>query len=102
MMDEGLLKKRMRMLTSFSTRFSLSDEENIKINEIVQQLERINNKEHNKVIDEAKKEFPNFGNIVQKYAKGETWLPDDFPALEYSRDVICWFLRQFGGSDAGD
>lgn len=43
----------------------------------------------------CKKTFPNYNNIVQKYAKGETWLPDDFPAIEYSRDVISWFLRHF-------
>lgn len=42
------------------------------------------------------KEFPNYGGIVQAYAEGETWLHIDFPAKEYVRDVLSWFLRLRG------
>lgn len=44
------------------------------------------------LVNEAKKDFPNYNNILQKE---ELRLPDDFPSLEYSRDVIAWFKKWF-------
>ena len=93
------------MLTSFATNYSLSDEEHIKINEIIQQLERINNKNNTKIIAEAKKEFnemdyphvteDNSVHIPQAFvdAKGRAWL---------SMDLRDWFEKWFGDNGKGE
>ena len=49
-------------------------------------------------LDEARREFPNYAkwNLLQQFKDGDTWIPEDFPSMEFSKDVICWFIRQFG------
>jgi len=56
-LNEGELKKRLRILTSFATPYTLTDEEQIKINEIIEQLRRINERNIGKIIDEAKQDL---------------------------------------------
>jgi len=48
--------------------------------------------------NDAKKTFPNYDNIVEKFVKGEILLDDDFQSKEYCRDVIHWYIRFFNPS----
>jgi len=46
------------------------------------------------VIEDMKKSFPNFDNIIKKFEKNN-WLPNEFEsvALPFSRDAIFWYTR---------
>jgi hypothetical protein len=56
--EDGELKKRIFVPTSIVVNFPLSDEENIKVSEIQGQMVRCGVIIRDKVLDEAKKEFP--------------------------------------------
>ena len=68
--QDGEFKKRLRMLTSFATPYTLTDEENIKINEIIEQLRRINERNTIKIVEEAKKDLP---PIPQAVIPNDIW-----------------------------
>lgn len=53
----GEFEKRLHVLTSFATRYTLNDEEWIKVNEIVGQIQRINEKNISKVLSDARKDL---------------------------------------------
>ena len=57
-MMKGEFEKRLHVLTSFATRYTLNDEEWIKVNEIVGQIQRINEKNISEVLSDARTEFP--------------------------------------------
>src|SRR4030042_4475022 len=56
-MNKSLLKQQLKMITSFATPYTLTDEEWIKVNEITASLERINNTQKDNVLDKMVKEL---------------------------------------------
>ena len=79
---EGEFKKRIEKFSRLIEHAkTISEEDTIVLSEL------------RKTVQEAKKEFPNFQNIL---SQKDTWLPTDFPSMEYSRDIISWFKKWFG------
>ena len=99
-MSEGKLKKQLKELVQTSAEINLQfavmdgrithEQANIFEHQI-----EIKNAYLDRILDVAKREFPNFYNILQHFKEGHSWIPEDFPAKEYSRDVIFWFLEYF-------
>ena len=91
-MTEGEFKKRLFTCTSFSMPFELSEEENAKISEIQAQMVRCSNTIRDKVLEEAKKEFP-----IDLNWEPETTIPEINRILNFKRRG--WFEKWFGGVD---
>ena len=94
-MTEGEFKKRLRPLTSYAIRYSLTEEEHIKVNEILAQIRRINEKNIQNVLDEARKEFHEKFEIVKgKNAKIGKWqIKTDakHPSYVLGEFIVKWF-----------
>ena len=86
-MTEGELYKRLFTATSYCSTFGLSDEELIKINDILAQIVRVNKTIQNKILNEVKAEFPTV-------KKGSFLTERQFTALGLKREE--WFSKWFG------
>jgi hypothetical protein len=91
---KGLLKKRIKTVSSYATPYTLSEEELIKVNDITSRIARVSDKLNHEVIDEVKKDID---MLITSCFPNEPLKPEDY---KNSRECLILFCKKWFGDSS--